>query len=75
MLTTPKGRIVERLFVHHLGPDRCAVHRRGRSRRMPVIDHLARYTFAENTGLSEITDDGFLFLIVGPRAAEAARRR
>jgi folate-binding protein YgfZ len=69
VLATPKGRIVERLFVHCLAPGR-VLSVGGAGRGDAVIDHLARFTFAEKTGLSEITGDGFLFVIVGPRASE-----
>jgi len=70
VLTTPKGRIVERLFVHHTGPDGvlvvCGIGGGAR-----VIEHLTRYTFAEQTGLSEITPTTSQFALIGPRLPEA----
>jgi len=70
VLTSAKGRIVERLFVHHLGADGVLLVGRpeGGTR---VLDHLTRYTFAEKTGLSEITDETVLLALTGPRAAAA----
>jgi folate-binding protein YgfZ len=70
ILTTPKGRIVERLFVHHLG-DAGVLSVGGAGVGPRVLEHLARFTFAENTGLTEVTDETFQFTLVGPRAARA----
>jgi len=70
VLTTPKGRIVERLFVHHLGdPGVLLVGGPGAAGR--VSEHLRRYTFAERTGLREIAAEWLHLVLVGPRAAEA----
>jgi len=70
ILTTPKGRIVERLYVHHLGESGVlSVGGRGVGPR--VLEHLARFTFAEQTGLAEVTDETFQFTLVGPQAARA----
>jgi len=73
VLTTSKGRIVERLFVHHLGERGVLmVGSAGSSGR--VLEHLDRFTFSENTGLADVTPETRLFALVGPRAAEAAER-
>lgn len=67
VLTTPKGRIVERLFVHHLGDDGVLlVAGPGGGKR--TLDHLARYTFAENTGLSDVGDAWSHLSLIGPGA-------
>lgn len=70
VLTSPKGRIVHRLLVHHLGeaglllvggpgaPDR-------------VLEHLRRYTFAERTELVDRSAETCHFAVFGPRASEA----
>jgi len=72
VLTTPKGRIVERLFVHHLGQAGVlAVGGRGSGKR--ITDHLARYTFAEQTGLEETTQRTFQFALVGPSAGASLK--
>jgi folate-binding protein YgfZ len=70
ILTTPKGRIVERLFVHPLGPSG-VLSVGGAGRGASVLEHLARFTFAENTGLTDRTTETFQFLLVGPQAATA----
>jgi len=70
VLTTPKGRIVERLFVHHLG-DAGVVAVCGAERGGPVLEHLRRFTFAEKTGLSEISHESKLFALLGPTTARA----
>jgi folate-binding protein YgfZ len=70
ILTTPKGRIVERLFLHHLG-ERGVLSVGGPGSGPRVLEHLARYTFAERTELAEVTGETFQFLLVGPGAARA----
>ncbi len=70
VLTSPKGRIVERLFVHHLGAEGVLVVA-GPGSGPRVLDHIRRFTFAENTGLSEITETMRLLVLSGPRAGEA----
>lgn len=72
VLTTSKGRIVERLFVHRIGdPDLLLVA--GPGREAPVLEHLARYTFAERTGLADRTETTCQLALLGPRAEEALR--
>lgn len=72
VLTSAKGRIVERLFVHHLG-DAGVLLVAGTGGAPRVQAHLAKYTFAENTGLSDITGSTFAFAIIGPKWEDAAR--
>ena len=67
VLTTPKGRIVERLYVHHLG-EAGVLAVGGPGSGKAVVEHLARYTFAEQTGLEETTERTFQFALVGPGA-------
>lgn len=72
VLTTHKGRIVERLFVSHLGEPGvllCA----GSGAAGDVSKHLQRYTFAEQTGLTDAGATTCQFALVGPRAAEVLR--
>lgn len=54
VLTSAKGRIVERLFVHRAaGNDVWLCAGPGAAER--VLAHLKKYTFAEQTGLSDAT--------------------
>lgn len=72
VLTSPKGRIVERLFVHRL--ERAGVLLvAGPGSAQRVLAHLAKYTFAEKTGLADTTADTFAFAILGPRWQDASR--
>jgi len=67
VLTTNKGRIVERLFVSHLGTAGvllCA----GRGGATEVLEHLKRFTFAEQTGLTDAGAMTCQFALVGPLA-------
>lgn len=73
VLTTNKGRIVERLFVHHLG-ERGVLLIGGPGRASDVLDHLKRYTFAEKTGLADASTTTDLFTLSGPRSADALER-
>ena len=72
VLTSPKGRIVERLFVHHLG-DRGVLLAGGGDPAAAerTIAHLDRFTFAEKTGLSDATETTCQLAVTGPRAGEA----
>ena len=70
MLTTPKGRVVERLFVHHLGETGVLLIG-GAGSGAKVLEHLARYTFAEQTGLAETTGESCQLALIGPRAGRA----
>jgi tRNA-modifying protein YgfZ len=71
VLTTNKGRIVERLFAHHLGS--AGVLLVGSSGSAPsVIAHLDRYTFTEETGLLDVTGAWAQLSLVGPAARDAA---
>ena len=70
VLTTSKGRIVERLFVAHLGePGLLLVG--GIGRAGAVLEHIAKYTFAERTGLRDLGESFRLLALGGPLAAEA----
>jgi folate-binding protein YgfZ len=72
VVTNAKGRIVERLFVHHLG-DNGVLLVAGPEGAPRVQTHLQKFTFAENTGLSDVTAATFAFALFGPRWADAAR--
>jgi folate-binding protein YgfZ len=70
VLTTAKGRIVERLFASHLG-EAGVLCVGGAGTEARVLEHLARYTFAERTGLEPATAPMFQFVLVGPRGTAA----
>jgi len=70
VVTTPKGRIVERLFVHHLG-DPGVLLVGGPDAAGRIIEHLDRFTFAEQTGLTDATDAWCQLTLVGPDAKKA----
>lgn len=72
VLTNAKGRIVERLFVHHLGDDGVLLVA-GPGAAPRVLAHLAKFTFAEETGLADRTEATFAFALIGPRWAKAGR--
>jgi folate-binding protein YgfZ len=72
VLTTSKGRIVERLFVHRLGPEGVLLVT-GPGGASGAIAHLDRYTFSEQTGLEDVTGSWCQLALVGPRAAQALR--
>ena len=70
VLTTSKGRIVERLFVTHLG-DAGLLLVGGTGRAAAVLEHVKRFTFAEQTGLRDCGGDYGLLALGGPLAREA----
>jgi len=70
VLTTPKGRIVERVTVHHLGEEGLLLVG-GPDAGQRLIRHLDRFTFREQTGLSDITDSTCQLALIGPRAGDA----
>lgn len=70
VLTTAKGRIVERLFVTHLGETGLLLVG-GTARADAVLDHLKKFTFAEQTGLRDCGGEYGLLAISGPLAREA----
>lgn len=72
VVTSPKGRIVERLFVTHFGADGVLLLA-GPAGAPRVLAHLKKFTFAENTGLSDVTEVTCAFALIGPKWAEAAR--
>ena len=72
VVTTPKGRIVSRLFVHRL--DRRVLLVGGASQGQPIVEHLARYTFAEKTGLADRTGETRQIGLIGPAADSALER-
>lgn len=71
VLTNAKGRIVERLFVHHFGDDGVLLVA-GPDAAARVLAHLAKFTFVENTGMSDVTASTFALALFGPRWAESA---
>ena len=63
VLTTPKGRIAHRLAVHRL-PDAGVLLVGGTGGAGAVLEHFRRFTFAEQLGLSDVTDSWAHFLPV-----------
>jgi folate-binding protein YgfZ len=71
VVTTAKGRIVDRLLVHRVREDQVlALGSSGRGGAL--LAHLARFTFAERTGLSDETGKTAQLALVGPGARDAA---
>jgi folate-binding protein YgfZ len=71
VLTSPKGRIVARLFVHHLGPEGILLV--GGPGSIPGVQaHVGRYTFREDVRWTDATDSWSQFAILGPRCRDAA---
>lgn len=71
VLTNAKGRIVERLFVHHLGAEGVlVVGSPGAAAR--ILGHLRKFTFAERLDVSDRTEATSAFTIVGPEWRSAA---
>jgi folate-binding protein YgfZ len=70
VITTPKGRIVERVFAHHLGGDGILLVC-GPDGAPRVKQHLDRFTFRERTGLADVTDSTCQLALIGPRAGDA----
>lgn len=70
VLTSAKGRIVERLFVHRLA-EREVLLVGGERRAEAILHHLKRYTFAEETGLTDISAETAGFALIGEGASEA----
>jgi folate-binding protein YgfZ len=73
VLTTAKGRIVERLFVHHLGREGVVLIG-GPGSAARVIAHLERFVFSEVLGLSDVTAAWVQLALLGPLARPAAER-
>ena len=69
VLTTAKGRIVERLFVLALGDGRRLLLG-GPAAESRTLDHLKKYTFAEQTGLRSVTGETSQFALLGPTTAD-----
>jgi folate-binding protein YgfZ len=71
VLTTPKGRIARRLFVHRLDAGVGVLMVSGPGGAQRVISHLERYTFRENIGLEDISSTWSHLTVLGPRARDA----
>lgn len=68
VLTSPKGRIVERLFVHRIAEGEVLLVG-GEDRAGAILAHLRKFTFAENTGLTDVTDETVCFALLGGDSA------
>jgi aminomethyltransferase len=71
VLTSPKGRIVERLFVHHLGDDGVLLVT-GPQNAERVRAHLLRFVFREDVVLSDETEATSQLALCGPASREVA---
>jgi folate-binding protein YgfZ len=71
-LLTPKGRIIQRVFVHHLG-ETGVLSVTGPGGAGKTAAHLERFTFREKTGLADVTATWSHLVLCGPAAAETAR--
>jgi len=65
VLTNAKGRIVERVSVHHLGGEGVMILG-GPGSAERILAHLKKYTFSERTELSDRTEATSAYAIVGP---------
>jgi folate-binding protein YgfZ len=74
VLTSAKGRIVERLFVHHLAPGEVLLVG-GSGTAVRTLEHLRRYIFREEMELSDLTAATCQLTLLGPRASEVLERR
>jgi folate-binding protein YgfZ len=72
VLTTAKGRIVDRLFVHRLDGLRVLLCG-GSNCAESIMAHLTRYTFAERTELTDVSPKTFQFVLIGPSTAGVLR--
>ena len=72
VLTTAKGRIVQRLFVQHLGPDGVLLLG-GPGSTATVRAHLERFVFSEQLDLTDVDEAWSFLAVVGPRAKDAVR--
>jgi folate-binding protein YgfZ len=70
VLTSPKGRIVERLFVHRIA-EREVLLSGGDDRAGAILAHLRKFTFAEDTGLTDVTPETVCFALLGGDSALA----
>lgn len=68
VLTSPKGRIVERLFVHRI-VEREVLLSGGEDRAGATLAHLRKFTFAEETGLADVTLETVCFALLGRDSA------
>lgn len=71
VLTSPKGRIVERIFVHGLGAEGLLLVA-GPGAAPRVAAHVGRYAFREDVALSDDTGAWSQIAIFGPLARDAA---
>ncbi len=70
VLTTGKGRIVARLFVHRLDEGVVMLFT-GPAEAPAVRAHIDRFTFAEDTGLSDISAQTCQLSVIGPTGRSA----
>jgi len=72
VVTTPKGRILARLILLHLG-DEGILALSGPGTGDKVRAHVTKYALGENIGLNDVTSSTKAYAVVGPRWAETAR--
>lgn len=71
VLTSSKGRILERIFVHHLGAAEVLLVT-GEGGAARVSAHIDRFTFSEATGLADVSGTLRHLGLVGPEARQVA---
>jgi folate-binding Fe-S cluster repair protein YgfZ len=75
VLTSPKGRIVERLFVFRVAPLRVLlVGSRLEGAAARIVEHLRRFTFSEDAGLQDATLATRAIVLCGPTSNSRPRR-
>jgi folate-binding protein YgfZ len=72
VVTTPKGRVLARLIVLHLGEEGILALS-GPGTAESLRKHLTKYALGEDIGLSDVTSSTNAYAIVGPRWADAAQ--
>ncbi|MDH3626204.1 MAG: hypothetical protein OEV00_04960 [Acidobacteriota bacterium] len=73
VLTSAKGRVIERFWVHQAGDGPLWLIG-GCGDAQPILDHFMRYTFAEQTDLTDRSADHRLFSVIGPRSRDLIDR-
>ena len=66
ILTNEKGRIIDLVYALNLGP--YVLLLTGAGAQSPVMEWLDRYTFMEDSTLSDVTDSTLLVTLAGPQA-------
>ncbi len=71
VITTPKGRIVDRVFVHNLGEDGILLVA-GEGMAPKLVSHFRRFMFREEMAMEDTTGSLGQLGLLGPRARDTA---